>query len=79
MLNICRAEAIDSEILTNLAIESEAYWGCNFESLGIEEFVLVISPQAKEFYTKLGANLCGEVESLVVKGRMIPKLIYTFK
>jgi GNAT superfamily N-acetyltransferase len=46
------------------------------ESLDIEEFEIVTSPQAKDFYIKLGAKLQGEVESLVAKGRIIPRLIY---
>ncbi|MBI9012526.1 MAG: GNAT family N-acetyltransferase [Clostridiales bacterium] len=43
---------------------------------GIKEFVIVTSPQAKEFYTRLGAKYIGEVESIIIKGRKIPKLIY---
>jgi len=43
---------------------------------GIKEFEIVTSPQAKEFYTKLGAVWLGEVESLLKKGRMIPRLMY---
>lgn len=43
---------------------------------GIKEFHLVTSPQAKDFYIKLGARYIGEVESLVIKNRMIPKLQY---
>ncbi|HEX2946498.1 MAG TPA: GNAT family N-acetyltransferase [Clostridia bacterium] len=43
---------------------------------GIDKIVLVTSPQAVGFYTKLGAWQIGEVESLVRKGRMVPKLIY---
>lgn len=46
-------------------------------SRGMKEFSLVTSPQAKEFYIRMGAILCGEVESLLKKGRIIPKLIYT--
>lgn len=44
--------------------------------LNIKEFMLVTSQQAKEFYIKLGAKICGEVDSLVIKGRKVPKLIY---
>lgn len=47
------------------------------KNLGIKEFDLVTSPQAKEFYIKMGAIPCGEVESLLEKGRIIPHLIYT--
>lgn len=46
-------------------------------SRGVKEFSLVTSPQAKEFYIRMGAILCGEIESLLKKGRIIPKLIYT--
>lgn len=48
-------------------------------SHGIKEFSLVTSPQAREFYIRMGAVLCGEVESLLKKGRIIPKLIYTIE
>lgn len=44
---------------------------------GISEIELVTSPQAKEFYIKMGAKLLGEVDSLVIKDRKIPKLTYT--
>ena len=44
--------------------------------LSIKEFVIVTSPQAKEFYIKMGAIPFGEVESLLKKGRIIPRLIY---
>lgn len=47
------------------------------DTLNIKEFIIVTSPQAKAFYTKLGAKLQGEVESLVAKGRKIPQLIYS--
>lgn len=43
---------------------------------GIKEFAIVTSPQAKEFYVRMGAEPCGEVESLLRKGRIIPRLIY---
>jgi GNAT superfamily N-acetyltransferase len=46
------------------------------KSLGLKEFVIVTSPQAKEFYLKMGAVQTGEVESLVKKGRIIPQFIY---
>lgn len=42
----------------------------------IDEIFLVTSPQAKEFYIKMGAVLFGEVGSLVIKDRKIPKLVY---
>jgi len=44
---------------------------------GIKEFSIVTSPQAKEFYVKMGAIPSGEIESLLKKGRTIPRLIYT--
>jgi ribosomal protein S18 acetylase RimI-like enzyme len=46
---------------------------------GIAGISLVTSPQAVGFYKKLGAEQVGEVESLVRKGRMVPKLICDFK
>ncbi|MGC7873381.1 GNAT family N-acetyltransferase [Desulfosporosinus sp. SYSU MS00001] len=49
----------------------------NCKDLGIKKFCIVTSPQAKEFYVKMGANVCGEVESLLKKGRLIPVLIYS--
>ena len=151
MLNIRKASEQEAELLTKLAIRSEAYWGYDrsymkkFQSmyavtedfisrnptfvledeneiigfygflinkgetcfeylfieprdiglgygkklwnhavetgktLGIKEFVIVTSPQAKEFYLKMGAVQTGEVESLVKKGRMIPQFIYTLE
>lgn len=42
----------------------------------IKEFSIVTSLQAKDFYVKMGAIPCGEVESLLKKGRIIPQLIY---
>lgn len=47
------------------------------KNLGIKEFSIVTSPQAKDFYVKMGAILWGEVESLLKEGRLIPQLIYT--
>lgn len=46
------------------------------KDLRIHEFVIVTSPQAKDFYIKLGAKFLGEVESILKKGRMIPQLFY---
>lgn len=46
------------------------------QSAGIKEFEIVTSPQAQAFYTRLGAVCLGEVESLLKKGRMIPRLVY---
>ena len=58
--------------LWNHAVESS-------KELGITKFVIVTSPQAKEFYIKMGAVQTGEVESLVKKGRLIPQFIYTLE
>lgn len=44
--------------------------------LGVKEFILVTSPQAKAFYEKMGAVFMEEVNSLVIKDRRIPKLKY---
>lgn len=149
MFNIRRAIATDSQLLSDIAYNSEAYWGYDFdymekfrsfyqvtedfinnnetyvlenqnravgfyglleddkgisleyffiepksigkgygkllwkhlvdftcENSGIDEFVIITSPQAKEFYLKLGAVSLGEVESLLKKGRIIPQLLY---
>ncbi|MHB8062230.1 MAG: GNAT family N-acetyltransferase [Ruminiclostridium sp.] len=46
------------------------------KKLSIKEFNIVTSPQAKEFYVKMGAMPYGEVESLLKKGRIIPRLLY---
>ena len=44
------------------------------KSVGINSFSLVTSPQAKGFYEKMGAIMIGEVDSLLRKGRKIPRL-----
>ncbi|HOJ79010.1 MAG TPA: GNAT family N-acetyltransferase [Bacillota bacterium] len=46
---------------------------------GIKSFFLVTSPQAQEFYEKMGAVKVGEVESIVRKGRRIPRLKFEVK
>lgn len=148
MLNIRSVRINEAEILTNIAIKSEAYWGYDFEymekfkkiykvtkefisnnptfiiedddnivgfygilneknetaleyffiepnfigkgygkvlwshminnckCIRIKEFEIVTSPEAKEFYIKMGAVQIGEIESLVKKGRKIPQLMY---
>ena len=48
----------------------------NCKKVGIDKIMLVTSPQAKEFYIKMGAVQTGEIESLVKKERKIPQLIY---
>ncbi|AOY74908.1 GNAT family N-acetyltransferase [Clostridium formicaceticum] len=148
MVKIRRAEAFESEALTNIAARSEAYWGYdstfmkNFKRLyrvtekfiidnptyaivegkeiigfygilstetetsleflyieptfigkgygkllwthmvsicrchGIKEIALVTSPQAKEFYSKMGAKYIGDVDSIVAENKKVPKFIY---
>lgn len=46
------------------------------EKSSISKFSFVTSPQARAFYEKMGAVVTGEIESLVIKGRLIPKLEY---
>ncbi|WBW96946.1 GNAT family N-acetyltransferase [Oceanirhabdus sp. W0125-5] len=148
MLNIRRAIIQESETLTNIAIQSEAYWGFDSDymeqfkftykvteefiknnptfiiendekiigfysilinehevsleylyidpefigkgygkrlwnhmiekckNLAIKEIEIVTSPEAKEFYIKMGAVQTGEIQSLVKKERIIPQLTY---
>ncbi len=45
----------------------------------IKKIELVTSPHAKEFYIKMGARPVGQVESPVIQGRKIPKLIYNLR
>jgi N-acetylglutamate synthase-like GNAT family acetyltransferase len=42
----------------------------------IVKFVIITSPQAKEFYIRMGCIQIGEVASLIKKERKIPKLAY---
>lgn len=49
-----------------------------FRRKGLRGVTLVTSPQAKGFYEKMGAKQITEVESLLVRGRKIPKLEYIF-
>jgi GNAT superfamily N-acetyltransferase len=44
--------------------------------IGVESFEFVTSPEAEQFYLKMGAKTIGHVESLVRKGRIIPRLRY---
>ncbi|HPU02025.1 MAG TPA: GNAT family N-acetyltransferase [Bacillota bacterium] len=44
--------------------------------MGLEKVELVTSPEAAGFYVKMGARTAGLVDSLVLKGRKVPKLIY---
>ena len=48
----------------------------NCKKVGIDKIMIVTSPQAKDFYIKMGAVQTGEIESLVKKERRIPQLIY---
>ncbi len=45
-------------------------------ALGIVELTMVTSPQAKDFYLKMGCTEAGKVSSLIGNGRIIPKLSY---
>ncbi len=45
-------------------------------NMGINKINLVTSPQAKDFYIKMGAQLTGEIDSLVIGNRKIPRLEY---
>lgn len=51
----------------------------NCKKREINDITLVTSSQAKEFYTKMGVIQIGEVDFLVIKGRKIPKLVYTIE
>jgi ribosomal protein S18 acetylase RimI-like enzyme len=44
-----------------------------------KEITLVTSPQAKDFYIKMGAVETGIVDSIVIKNRKIPSLVYKFE
>lgn len=57
------------KLLWNHAIE-------NTKSLNIKELEIVTSPEAINFYIKMGAVKKGEIEYLVKVGRKIPRLIY---
>lgn len=41
---------------------------------GIHSFSFTANPEAKGFYERMGAVLTGQEESLLRKGRIIPKL-----
>ena len=49
------------------------------KAYNINELTLVTSPQAKDFYEKMGAIQIGEVESILKKNRLIPLLKCNFK
>ncbi|MFH5836857.1 GNAT family N-acetyltransferase [Proteiniclasticum sp. C24MP] len=44
--------------------------------LGITEFTIITSPDARGFYFRLGATVFTEVDSLIADGKKTPKLIY---
>lgn len=44
--------------------------------LGITEFTIITSPDARGFYFRLGATVFTEVDSLISDGKKTPKLIY---
>ncbi len=46
------------------------------KKLGIKEFTIITSPDARGFYLRLGATICNQVDSLISKGNKTPKLIY---
>jgi len=46
------------------------------KKLGIKEFTIITSPDARAFYLRLGATIYTEVDSLISKGNKTPKLIY---
>lgn len=46
------------------------------KKLGIREFTIITSPDARGFYLRLGATIYNQVDSLISKGNKTPKLIY---
>lgn len=48
-----------------------------FKKLGIREFTIITSPDAREFYLRLGATVYSQVDSLISKGNKTPKLIFS--
>ncbi|MBO1264927.1 GNAT family N-acetyltransferase [Proteiniclasticum sp. SCR006] len=44
--------------------------------LGINEFTIITSPDARGFYFRLGATIFTEVDSQIADGKKTPKLIY---
>lgn len=49
------------------------------KKLGIKEFTIITSPDARGFYFKMGATIHTHVDSLISVGNKTPKLIYTIK
>lgn len=70
MPNIRQANINDSEVLTDLAVRSEAYWG--YDDSFMEKFKEIYKV-TEEF---IAINPIGDVDSLVIKNRKIPKFIY---
>lgn len=46
------------------------------KKLGIREFTIITSPDARGFYLKLGATIYNQVDSQISKGKKTPILIY---
>ena len=49
------------------------------KKIGISEFTIITSPDARGFYLKLGAIVYNQVDSLISKGKKTPILIYRLK
>ncbi|WP_320054454.1 GNAT family N-acetyltransferase [uncultured Acetobacteroides sp.] len=49
------------------------------KELGIQQLELVTSPEAKDFYARMGATQVSTVESTIEEGRMIPRMVYMAK
>lgn len=47
-----------------------------YKRLGIREFTIITSPDARGFYLRMGATIYKEVDSLISEGHKTPKLIY---
>jgi GNAT superfamily N-acetyltransferase len=45
--------------------------------LGIRELVIIAAPEAAGFYKRMGAVAAGELESRVLAGRKVIRLVYT--
>lgn len=45
--------------------------------LGIRELVIIAAPEAAGFYKRMGAVAAGELESRVLAGRKVVRLVYT--
>lgn len=46
------------------------------KKLGVKEFTIITSPDARGFYLGLGATIYKQVDSLISSGNKTPKLIY---